>query len=136
MFRFYCEECRVKHNLSPGIALKNKVCEFCRLDIPCHMVKVEDPQTLGAIIKEHMDRKGETRVEVANGKYTVVMPDDGGLHALRYGKPWMDLVGDSLAWCLASELNETREKLKKLEDEIVKRGGGLKAVTTDNLFSL
>lgn len=73
----------------------------------------EDVPTLGDIIKEHNERSSETRVDVDNGKYTVVMPDKGGLYALRHGEQWRDYVGDSLVWCLAAELRDAREKIKE-----------------------
>lgn len=71
------------------------------------------------ISEADMVRAKETRVDV-NGKYTVVMPDVGGLYALRNGKPWRkeDLIGDNLVWCLASELHKAREKIKNLNFEI------------------
>lgn len=54
-------------------------------------------------------------VSVENGKYTVVLPKDGSLKALRYGEEWRDCCGDNLIYYLAFELNELREKLKELE---------------------
>lgn len=53
------------------------------------------------------------------------MPDDGGLHALRYGEEWRDLTGDKLVFNLAYELNEEREKnaqAKKLIEEAYRKG--------------
>lgn len=53
------------------------------------------------------------------------MPDDGGLHALRYGEEWRDLTGDKLVFSLAYELNEEREKnaqAKKLIEEAYRKG--------------
>lgn len=47
-------------------------------------------------------------VSVADGKYTVKMSQAGRLHALRYGEPWRDCVGDNLIYYLAVELQETR----------------------------
>jgi hypothetical protein len=50
----------------------------------------------------------DTKVTVADGKYTVVIPENGGLHALRYNEPWRDLTGDNLVYYLAVELHEAR----------------------------
>ena len=53
------------------------------------------------------------------------MPDDGGLHALRYGEEWRDLTGDKLVFSLAYELNEEREKnarAEKLIEEAYRKG--------------
>jgi hypothetical protein len=52
----------------------------------------------------------ELRVEVADGKYTVVMDAKGGLRALRYGEEWRDCCGDGLILALAQEIAELREK--------------------------
>lgn len=47
-------------------------------------------------------------IQVANGKYTVVIGPCGQLSALRYGEPWQDLTGNNLVYCLAVELREAR----------------------------
>lgn len=65
------------------------------------------------------------RVDVSNGKYTVVLPEPpetGGLHALRYGQPWRDLCGDKLVLSLASELEDARKKIEKLEQVLTNLG--------------
>jgi hypothetical protein len=43
-----------------------------------------------------------------NNKYTVVFPDDGGLHALRYDARWRDLTGDGLVLAMLFEVNKLR----------------------------
>lgn len=48
------------------------------------------------------------RVDLERGKYTVVMEQDGRLHALRYGEEWRDLVGDKLVLALAQEVELLR----------------------------
>lgn len=48
------------------------------------------------------------RVNVYDGKYTVIMTDDGGLRALRYGEEWRDLCGDGLVLALAHEIENLR----------------------------
>lgn len=55
------------------------------------------------------------RIDVSDGKYSVVGIDHGRLHALRYGEAWRDLVGDNLVLALAQELDEARTKIRKLE---------------------
>lgn len=54
------------------------------------------------------------RVDVADGKYTVVQDHTGRLTALRYGQPWRDCVGDGLILALAYELEEARAQLVKI----------------------
>ena len=57
-----------------------------------------------------------THVSVNDGKYTIVISDNGRMHALRYGEPWArDLAGDNLVYWLAVELAEAREQLRVLE---------------------
>lgn len=50
------------------------------------------------------------RIDLENGKYTYVF-DKGHQYALRHGTTWRDLTGDKFVYCLASELEEAREKL-------------------------
>lgn len=47
-------------------------------------------------------------ISVEDGKYTVVLGDDGSLKLLRYGEPWQDLTGNKLIYCLAAELRDAR----------------------------
>ena len=62
----------------------------------------------------------QLRVTVANGKYTVVLPEKGGLYALRYGEKWRDCCGDGLILSLALRIEELQEELsgQKKEDII------------------
>lgn len=60
--------------------------------------------------------QNEFRVTTSDGKYTVVLPEGGGLHALRYGEPWRDLVGDNLVLTLAQDVETLRQKVIRLED--------------------
>lgn len=59
------------------------------------------------------------RVDVDGGKYTVVQEPDGRLHALRYGQPWRDCVGDNLIFNLAFELDAARNKPLNKEMESI-----------------
>lgn len=52
------------------------------------------------------------RVDIDNGKYTVVQNERGALSALRYGEPWRDLVGDNLIGAMAYEIDDLREQLR------------------------
>ena len=71
------------------------------------------------------------RLRLEKGKYTVCIPEgpeDSGerFEALRYGKPWRDLCGDNLVFCLASDLYEARKKIVNLDydlDEVRKMLG-------------
>ena len=60
-----------------------------------------------------------TQVSVNDGKYTIVIGDNGNMHALRYGEPWgRDLAGDNLVYWLAVELDMARRELASLYQEI------------------
>lgn len=51
------------------------------------------------------------RVDVAEGKYSVLHDGEGKMTALRYGEPWgRSLVGDNLVFWLAVELHEARSR--------------------------
>jgi len=58
------------------------------------------------------------QVEVNDGKYTVIIYDNGRLEARRYGENWRWLTGDNLVFCLATELFEAREKINRLEAKV------------------
>lgn len=67
----------------------------------------------------------EIRVSVDNGKYVVVLHDNGGMYALRHGEPWSrDLVGDKLVYNLAYELDEARKKVEAYETALGHIAGG------------
>lgn len=67
-----------------------------------------------------MNGKVMLDVTVRDGKYRVVMDDDG-LRALRYGEEWRSLTGDNLVYALASEVRYLRTKLETIEN-ILKEG--------------
>jgi hypothetical protein len=53
-----------------------------------------------------------------NNKYTVVFPDDGGLHALRYDARWRDLTGDGLVLAMLFEVNKLRAVVSEVHSWI------------------
>jgi len=56
------------------------------------------------------------RVDVNDGKYTVVMSQKGELKALRYGEEWRDCCGDNLIYWLAMELLQTRGVVEQAKE--------------------
>lgn len=62
--------------------------------------------------------KDALHVTTLDGKYTVILPEDGKLHALRYGQPWRECVGDSLILTLAQDIETLRERLKTAQQTI------------------
>lgn len=63
------------------------------------------------------ENKTTLNVSVEGGKYTVLAGTDANGHyfkATRYDEPWQDLTGNKFVYCLASELQETRDALDAL----------------------
>lgn len=54
-------------------------------------------------------------VTVGEGKYTVILAENGGLRALRYGQEWRDCCGDGLILALAHEVESLREEVAALK---------------------
>lgn len=54
-------------------------------------------------------------IDLHDGKYTYVINDDGhNQHALRYGEPWRDLVGDGFVLAMAQKIEELESGLVEL----------------------
>lgn len=51
-------------------------------------------------------------ITVGDGKYRILWDDDG-FRALRYGKEWRDLTGDSLVLVLVQEVEALRKQIRK-----------------------
>lgn len=61
----------------------------------------------------------ETKIDVAQGKYTVVLSSDKPMYFLRYGELWSD-PGETIRYgnminSMAWELYDLREEVKKLK---------------------
>jgi hypothetical protein len=54
-------------------------------------------------------------VSICDGKYTVIQEPTGETRVLRYGEEWRDVTGDNVICGLAWELQESRERIKRLE---------------------
>ena len=52
-----------------------------------------------------------TRIELDDGKYTVVHDSGAGRHALRYGEHWRDMTGDGLVLAMAQEIEDLRRRI-------------------------
>ena len=55
-------------------------------------------------------------ISICDGKYTVIQAPTGTTRVLRYGEEWRDVTGDNVIGGLAWELQEARERIKRLED--------------------
>ena len=55
-------------------------------------------------------------ISICDGKYTVIQEPTGGTRVLRYGEEWRDVTGDNVICGLAWELQESRERIKRLEE--------------------
>lgn len=63
----------------------------------------------------------EERIEICDGKYTVIHDAGANLRALRYGKPWRDMTGDGMVLGLTMELAQAREQLAAATQEAEKQ---------------
>lgn len=55
-------------------------------------------------------KKDMLRIDVADGKYTLVQDSEGRQFALRHGTPWRQLTGDGLTLALGYELEAARRQ--------------------------
>jgi hypothetical protein len=55
-------------------------------------------------------------VSICDGKYTVIQEPTGETRVLRYGEEWRDVTGDNVICGLAWELQESRERINRLEE--------------------
>ena len=55
-------------------------------------------------------------ISICDGKYTVIQAPTGTTRVLRYGEEWRDVTGDNVIGGLAWELQEARDRIKRLED--------------------
>lgn len=62
----------------------------------------------------------ELNVSICDSKYTVIQEPTGGTRVLRYGEEWRDVTGDNVICGLAWELQEARERIKRLEESRTK----------------
>lgn len=59
------------------------------------------------------------RIDVGDGKYTIVQPESGGAYVLRYGEEWLDeLPSGANCWlAMAYELAELRNEVESLKEK-------------------
>lgn len=60
----------------------------------------------------------QEEITFADGKYTIVIKETGGVHCLRYGEEWRDCTGDGMIYSLACALSEARDRIEELESQI------------------
>lgn len=56
-------------------------------------------------------------ISICDGKYTVIQAPTGTTRVLRYGEEWRDVTGDNVIGGLAWELQEARDRIKRLEED-------------------
>lgn len=71
-------------------------------------VKKAPPRGKLANRKDRNMSNERLRVECGEGKYTLIQEADGRLHALRYGDPWRECVGDGLILALGCDLEAAK----------------------------
>ena len=57
-------------------------------------------------------------ISICDGKYTVIQAPTGTTRVLRYGEEWRDVTGDNVIGGLAWELQEARDRIKRLEEAL------------------
>ena len=57
-------------------------------------------------------------ISICDGKYTVIQAPTGTTRVLRYGEEWRDVTGDNVIGGLAWELQEARDRIKRLEEAV------------------
>ena len=57
-------------------------------------------------------------VKVYGGKYTIKVYPDGKMEALRYGEAWRDLTGDGMVLAMFHEIQDLKEQVQGLKDQI------------------
>ena len=55
-------------------------------------------------------------ISICDGKYIIIQAPTGTTRVLRYGEEWRDVTGDNVIGGLAWELQEARERIKRLEE--------------------
>ena len=60
-----------------------------------------------------------TNVSICDGKYIIIQAPTGTTRVLRYGEEWRDVTGDNVIGGLAWELQEARERIKRLEEDLM-----------------
>lgn len=58
----------------------------------------------------------ETKIDLADGKYTVMHNNGANLRALRYGESWRDLTGDNLVYYMACRIEELEQAIQEIKD--------------------
>lgn len=58
-------------------------------------------------------------ISICDGKYTVIQAPTGTTRVLRYGEEWRDVTGDNVIGGLAWELQEARDRIKRLEEDLM-----------------
>jgi hypothetical protein len=58
------------------------------------------------------------RVQLENGKYTVILGNNGTMTCHRYGEPWRELTGDKLVYALAVEVQRLRGILEEAAERL------------------
>jgi hypothetical protein len=69
----------------------------------------------------NVDKIFEERIELDDGKYTLIMTNAPGTHffrALRYNEEWRNLTGDNMILAMFQEIQYLNERVKELEQQL------------------
>lgn len=76
-----------------------------------------------------------TRIEISDGKYTIIHDNGRDLRALRYGEEWRDLVGDNLVMAMAQEIEDLRERVENAEEQLRRGKRTRNDISDDYLYA-
>ncbi|MFV1943462.1 hypothetical protein VPH49_21860 [Pseudomonas luteola] len=87
------------------------------------LIKLSRLDAMGSPSKRPHDQPEEkimTKIELENGKYTVVHDNGDNFHALRHGEPWRNLTGDSLVLAMTDRIADLEAHIRKTVYELDK----------------
>ena len=56
------------------------------------------------------------KVNICDGKYTIIQDASGRTNVLRYGESWRDATGDNVVLGAAYEIYKLQSRIKRLEE--------------------
>ena len=66
-----------------------------------------------------------TRINIAEGKYTIAHERGANLRVLRYGEEWRDACGDGFILACAQDIERLVEAVRGLDEAYCRAGQGL-----------
>ena len=74
-----------------------------------------------------------SKIDLLDGKYTVIHNNGNNFKALRYGEEWRDLAGDGLVLALVQRIEELEEKLEDTKEWLfMYESGSINSILKDD----